>query len=119
SVSAAPPAPTGTSSLTGRSGHWLTDSASVGVWRSVVIAITEMTRADGIEVPLVPNMYPPVGSADWHHPPTITSRHPPAYSITSSARASTVAGMSKPSALAVLRLTTSVPAPAGRQGSRP
>src|SRR5262249_39349891 len=33
--------------------------------------------------------------------------HPPHHSITSSARASTVAGISRPSALAVLRLITS------------
>src|SRR5262249_24349533 len=36
----------------------------------------------------------------------ITSRHPPAYSITSSARASNVGGTSRPSAFAVLRLIT-------------
>ena len=47
----------------------------------------------------------------------------PLHSITSSARASSVGGTSRPSAFAVLRLitvrTSSAPAPAGRQASRP
>src|SRR5262249_51417722 len=41
------------------------------------------------------------------------------HSITSSARASRVGGTSMPSALAVLRLMMSSPAPAGRPASRP
>src|SRR5258707_7831244 len=47
---------------------------------------------------------PPHGSA---YPYRICGVSPRSYSITSSARASSVAGTSRPSALAVLRLTTS------------